>query len=301
MDDLSHNAEQLPNLLIIGAAKCGTTSLHSYLDCHPDISMASPRESGPLVDNDVGGKEMRFFWRDDWRDRLDWYRSHFTGMTTQIRGEATPAYSAHPFHAGVAERIHATVPHAQLLYLVRDPIERICSHYVQQRADGDRRPFEQRMAEWSDPDNSIVCPSRYATQVEQYLGYFSPSQLLVVDQSELGQHRRTTLQRIFAFLGVDRGFWSPALEEELNTRQDKRMLTPKGARLFNGWIDPGARRLMGGRWAQLRPYVRRALSEQVAERPAVAGELRERLIDLLQPEVDRLRELTGERFASWSL
>ena len=157
---------ELPNLVVIGSAKSGTSSLHHYLHAHPEISMAAPRESGHLRDNDASGKEMRFFWRDDWRERMSWYRSHFTDMTTPVRGEATPAYSAHPHHPEVAERMHATIPHARLLYLVRDPIDRIVSHYVQQRADGDRRSFEQRMRDYDKPENSIVCPSRYATQIE---------------------------------------------------------------------------------------------------------------------------------------
>ena len=54
-------AAALPNLLIIGAAKCGTTSLHFYLDQHPDVFMARP-DAGP-----GGQKEMRLFWRDDWQ------------------------------------------------------------------------------------------------------------------------------------------------------------------------------------------------------------------------------------------
>jgi hypothetical protein len=263
--------------------------------------MASPRESGPLVDNDVGGKEMRFFWRDDWRDRIDWYQSHFAEMTTPIRGEATPAYSSYPFHAGVAERIHTIIPDVRLLYIVRDPIARIVSHYVQQRADGDRRSFEARMDEYDKPDNSIVCPSRYATQVEQYLKLFSASQLLVIDQRQLKHQRRSTMRRIFAFLGVDQNFWSPALEQELNTRADKYTLTPMGERLFHGWIDPTCRRLMQRRWSGLRPAVRRILSEEITERPVIEGELRDRLVAMLEPEADRLRELTGEPFASWSL
>lgn len=292
---------QLPNLLIIGSAKSGTTSLHRYLDCHPEISMASPRENGRLIDNDVGGKEMRFFWRNDWRDRMDWYQSHFAEMTTPIRGEATPAYSAYPFHPGVAERIHAVIPKVRLLYIVRDPIERIVSHYVQQRADGDRRSFEERMANYDEPGHSIVCPSRYATQVEQYLTFFSASQILVIDQHELKHRRRSTLHRIFAFLGVDQDFWSPALVEELNTRADKYALTPLGERLFHGWIDPACRRLMQRHWPGLKPAVRRVLSEDIAIRPAVEGEVRDRLVATLQPEVDRLRELTGEPFANWSM
>ena len=117
----------MPNLVIIGSAKSGTSSLHHYLDCHPEISMAAPRGSGRMGDNDAAGKEMRFFWRDDWRERMSWYSSHFAPMTTAVRGEATPAYSAHPRHPEVPERIHSAIPNARLLYIVRDPIDRIVS------------------------------------------------------------------------------------------------------------------------------------------------------------------------------
>jgi len=283
-------AMTLPNLVIIGSAKSGTTSLHYYLDRHPEISMVAPRESGGLHDNDVGGKEMRLFWREDWRERLSWYESHFADLDTPIRGEATPAYSAHPFHPNVPERIHTVIPDARFLYIVRDPIDRIVSHYVQQRTDGDRRSFEERMREYDTPENSIVCPSRYATQIDQYLKFFPPSQLLVIDQHKLKHERRETLSRIFAFLGVER-----------NTRADKYALTPVGERLFYRLIDPAGRRLAPQRWRELRPSVRRGLSEKIADPPVVDGELREKLVTFLQPEVDRLRQLTGEQFEGWSL
>lgn len=263
--------------------------------------MAAPHGSGGVSDNDAAGKEMRFFWRTDWRERIDWYRSHFTPMTTSIRGEATPAYSAHPFHPGVAERIHSVIPEARLIYLVRDPIDRIVAHYVQQRVDGDWRPFEERMRDCELPEHSIVCPSRYATQVERYLAHFPASQLLVVDQHDLKHDRRETLRRIFAFLGVEREFWSAGFAEEHNMRADKHALTPLGRRMLNGWIDPLGRRLAPRRWSAARPAVRRALSRRLDERPVVEDELRERLAVMLAPEVARLRELTGQRFASWSL
>ena len=57
---LATPARALPNLLVIGAAKCGTTSLHRYLDSHPEVSMASPSHMGGAA-NDFAGKEMRFF------------------------------------------------------------------------------------------------------------------------------------------------------------------------------------------------------------------------------------------------
>lgn len=288
-------------MLIIGSAKSGTTSLHHYLDEHPEISMASPRGNGPRHDNDAAGKEMRFFWREDWRARLDWYQSHFAEMPTPIRGEATPAYSAHPFHPGVAERIHSVIPQVRLLYIVRDPIDRILSHYVQQWVDGDRRSLDERMEEYDEPANSIVCPSRYATQAERYLSLFGESQLLVIDQHELKHRRRATLQRIFAFLGVEEGFWSPVFEQELNTRAEKYALSPLGERVLHGLLDPVCGRLMPTRWPQLRSTARRALSTEMTDRPVIEGDARRRLAAMLGPEVDRLRELSGERFESWSL
>src|SRR5579859_6236482 len=137
----------LPNLIIIGAPKAGTTSLHRYLELHPQVFMASE-------------KELRYFWRDDWRERRAWYESRFDS-DAPVRGEATPAYAAYPHRPNVPERMHELVPQAKLVYLVRDPIERLLSHWVQRRSDGDRTPFERYMAEYERPDNPIVCPSRY--------------------------------------------------------------------------------------------------------------------------------------------
>jgi hypothetical protein len=295
------SATALPNLVIIGAAKCGTTSLHHYLASHPEISMAAPVARAGLLDNDAAGKEMRFFWREDWRDRIDWYCSHFACMTTPIRGEATPAYSAYPFHPGVAERIYRTVPEARLIYVVGDPIERIVAHYVQQRADGDRRTFAERMRAYNRPDSSIVCPSLYATQIEQYLQFFPTSQLLVVDQHDLRHERRDTLRRIFEFLEVDRDFWSPVFVEERNTRAHKYELTTLSGRVFDRCIDPCGRRLAPARWSTLRGHARRALARTIVDRPVVDDELRARLTAHLAPEVRRLRELTGASFPNWSL
>lgn len=291
----------LPNLIVIGSAKSGTTSLHNYLDAHPEISMATPGGSRHSLDNDAVGKEMRFFWRDDWLERMEWYQAHFATMDTAIRGEATPAYSAYPFHEKVADRIHSVVPEASLLYVVRDPIDRIVAHFVQMQADGDRRSFDDYMRVYDQPNNPIVCPSRYGTQLERYLRFFDSSQLLVIDQHDLKHRRPVVLHRIFTFLRVEPGFWSTAFEGERNTSADKYALTPLGGRVFNGLLDPTGRRLAPQRWPEMRSSVRKALSRKITERPIVEEEVREKLTRMLQPEVDRLRDLTGERFESWSL
>lgn len=293
----------LPNLLIIGSAKAGTTSLHHYLDQHPDVFMARPDgqrlEGCERAANDARPKEMRFFWRDDWRERLPWYERHFD-VPHQVRGEATPAYSAHPFHPHVAERVYATVPGAKLIYLVRDPIDRIVAHYVQLRVDGDARSFAERLRDYERPDHPIVCPSLYATQVERYLEGFPSSQLLVIDQHELRHARPNVLRRVFEFLGVDPNFDSPAFEVEQNTRDDKLALGPRAYQVYSR-LDGLGRRVTPSRWELVGPAVRRTLSQPLGDRPVVEPELRRRLTRLLAPEVHRLRGLTGHAFESWSM
>jgi hypothetical protein len=281
----------LPNLIIIGAAKAGTTSLHHYLGQHPSISMAAPAGAAE--------KEMRYFWRDDWRERRAWYESHFeTGAL--VRGEATPAYSAHPAHPHVPERMHALVPDAKLVYLVRDPIDRIVSHWVQRRADGDPTPFGAYVAECERPDNPVVCPSRYATQIEQYLRFYDRSQLLVLDQHDLRNRRRETLRQVFRFLDVDASFDSPAFDAERNTRADKvgpRQLTMRLWPIL--W--PVSRAVPRRIRDSIREPATRLLNQRIEETPTLTIDMRKHLSATLAPEVQALRELTGRPFASWSL
>src|SRR4051812_36085465 len=98
----------LPNLIIIGAARAGTTSLYHYLRSHPEIWM-SPE------------KELYFFVEDhNWKRGIEWYERHFPAGTP-VRGEASTFYTHFPIRPGVPERIAALLPSAKLIYLVRDP------------------------------------------------------------------------------------------------------------------------------------------------------------------------------------
>jgi hypothetical protein len=280
----------LPNLVIIGAAKCGTTSMHDYLSQHPQVSMAS-------AEGDVS-KELRFFWRDDWRDRVEWYSSLFGDEP--VRGEATPGYTYHPYVSGVAERMHALIPEARLIYLVRDPIDRIASHWVQRYWGGDHRSFDDWMRTYDRADNLLVCPSRYATQLDEYLRWFDMDQILVLDQHDLKHDRQATLDETFRFLGlepIDADF-----SAERNAAAEKRAPGRVGARLIEraGSSSALATRVRESVPKSLRTRARRALSQEISQ-PEIDPELRARLTELLEPEVARLREMTGKPFATWSL
>ncbi len=109
----------------------------------------------------------------------------------------------------VPRRIHSVVPEAKLIYLVRDPIDRIVAHWAQTREDGDRASLEEALADYERPDHRLVCASKYATQVEQYLEYFPAEQLLVLDMDELRREPPRDDRERFASSGSTRAFARP--------------------------------------------------------------------------------------------
>jgi hypothetical protein len=282
----SGHAGALPNLLVIGAPKCGTTSLHYYLGLHPEVYMSTP-------------KELNFFQDPDCLDKLDLYASLFD-KRSPVRGESTANYTRHPMIPGIPERISAALPDVKLIYVVREPVQRAVAHFVEAATYGsERRTFEEAFADLDDPYNLYVATSRYASQIERFLECFSPDDLLIVDHTDLRHRRAETMQQIFRFVGVDDRFTSRDFDRTLNLTGKKRTLGAAGR-----WIrqTPPARAAVRlpprFREPLLRP-VRRMLSDPV-EIPSPDSRLRERLAHALEDEVSRLRELTGKPFAGWS-
>jgi hypothetical protein len=278
----------LPNLIVIGAAKCGTTSLRAYLDLHPEIVMATTRRSS----------ELDFFSHDEqWRRGVGWYERLFSDAP--VRGEVSPSYSTFPFNASVPERMAGVVPDARLVYLVGDPIERVESQWHFAIANhAETRPFEDAIAGRYE---TYVAASRYATQLERFLPHFPQQRILVVDQHDLRRDRVATLRGIFGFLGVDESFTSPGFEQESNVTADTRHLSRLGRTTYLALHGTAGYRLthaVASRVPRRIPVLER---RSTSERPAATGELRERLVDDLGPQAERLRELTGKRFASWSI
>ena len=122
--------ELKPNLFIIGAMKCGTTSLHTYLGDHPDILMCPMKEPSHFVNSE----ELRIVWPGPSRpsfgntekDYCDLFRG---GEGKLVRGESSTAYTKLHKVTGVAKRIYDFNSDAKLIYIMRDPIERTISHY----------------------------------------------------------------------------------------------------------------------------------------------------------------------------
>jgi hypothetical protein len=274
----------MPNVLIIGGLKCGTTSVHHYMNLHPEIAMSRP-------------KELNFFVAElNWRLGPDWYRSHFPVDAT-MRGESSPHYTNHPRFRGVPDRIAELCPDASLIYMVRDPVKRMLSHYVHNIGGRyEHRPIDEALGEL---DTAYVDRSRYWTQLEQYLPRFDAERILVVAQEDLHERRAQTMREVFRFCGVDESFESEQFSREWETSKAKKgkfTLMDSAVRL------PGLRALDRNfdrlpeqlRW-MVEKVVHGGRSEPNAK-PSLDAAVRERLVEEFRGEVARLEEFCGRRF-----
>ena len=206
----------LPNLLVLGAQRAGTTSLYEHLGLHPGVWMSRT-------------KEVHYF--DNYADQpLDWYRSHFpTRRWVEARsrdlgygiavGEGSPYYL---FHPAVPGRVRAALPRARLVVLLRDPVERALSHFRHERKWGfePEESFERawdleaerlgRVGDLSAPGafdehhnhHSYVARGDYAPQLRAWLEHYPSSQLLVVRSEDLFARPSEVMGRLFRFLDL---------------------------------------------------------------------------------------------------
>ncbi len=233
----------LPDFLILGAQKAGTTALYAYLRWHPQIT-------GPSF------KEVSFFDRHYERGQR-WYRAHLPIRRSGLVGEASPSYLFHPL---APERVRRMVPHARLIALVRDPVDRAFSHYQHEVALGrEALSFEDALAREDERmqgeverlvrepayfsyawwNYTYAARGRYAEQLERWLAAFPREQLLVLFTEELAADAAGTYRRALDFLGVDaRGLDSyPRIFE----REYGGMDPATRARLKHEFADPNER------------------------------------------------------------
>jgi Sulfotransferase domain len=263
----------LPNLVVIGAQKCGTSALHYYLNLHPEIAMSRP-------------KELNFFIKKrNWDLGLEWYESHFE-EDRKVRGEASPNYTNFPRFRGVAKKMHRVLPEAKLIYLVRDPIDRMVSAFLHNQRKG---RVDGSLADViTEPGATYLRRSRYHKQVKRFARLYPSSSLMIVDQVDLLERRHETLSEVFRFLGVDDSFWTPRygrLRHE-TARPPDPVLVRVGER-----VSPSLTRRVAAR----------ASGSGSASRPLVDEDLHEELAAKLKPDTDRFREFTGRDFAHWSI
>jgi hypothetical protein len=234
----------LPDALVIGAQRAGTSSLYRYLGAHPGVAPSFR-------------KEVEYFSRYEARGE-DWYRAHFELRSGRrhLRFEATPDYLFHPL---AADRAASLVPQAKLVVLLRDPAERAWSHYRHMvrlgyetldfaaalAAEEDRcAPDLAALA--ADPDHdpkallrySYVARGHYAGQLARWYARYPRDQVLVLPSTRLFDRPAAAYGEVLSFLGL--APWSPPAFRNASAAPGAPDPTP---------IDPAARRRLDAAFA----------------------------------------------------
>jgi Sulfotransferase domain len=243
----------LPDFIVIGAAKSGTTSLYSALADHPFVEPC-------MTDNRYfdSTKEVHYF---DYNYYLgtDWYRTHFPLAQERLEferehrrrfltGEASPTYISHPWAPG---RIRELLPDVKLIAVLRNPVDRAYSHFQLSRRQGEEtiesfeeavarederlRPELERMAadrwynSWPYAMFSYLARSRYAEQLERWLELFPREQFLFLKAEDLFGEPGPVIDTVYDFLGLPAH--RPERLPRLNTAEYQTLPADTRARL----------------------------------------------------------------------
>ena len=198
--------EEAPDFIIIGGARCGTSSLYQYLKRHPQVLL--PHK-----------KELHFFDQDlNFQKGVNWYLAQFPSITDRKdwqTGEATPSYLEYP---QVAARMKELFPQVKLIVLLRNPVQRAVSWHYHQLVHGYRKgnleaAIEREMEQLAGlteselskmgrtPPNNIL-GGLYVYRLQTWMSLFPPEQILVLKSEAFWQEPAETMKQVFAFLGL---------------------------------------------------------------------------------------------------
>lgn len=211
---------RLPDFLIIGAAKSGTTTLYEYLKRHPKVYLSLPKEPCFFIElkrykewkswnNWLAKQEDGFLTEENVEQReLEWYMSLFReAKPDQICGEASTPYTHWPVYKAAPENIFKTIPNVKFIYIMRHPVDRAYSHYVQLIKNAQVRDpnFEitKTFEESIENDELYLATSNYIEQIEKYLYFFPRESFLFFLMEDLIEKPKSTLGNICDFLEID--------------------------------------------------------------------------------------------------
>jgi hypothetical protein len=271
---------RLPDFLVLGAAKAGTTSLARWLEAHPDV-FVPPQ------------KELHFFDRDrNWSRGPEWYAEFFAAAPPGSRaGEASPSYLYVP---EVADRIATLLPHAKLLAVLRNPVDRAYSHYWHARDwGGEPRSFPEVVDAILAGDTSVrpyLARGYYVEQLERYEVCFPADALSVLLFEELTADPAGVFHRVCEFLGVP-----PVVPGNVGRVYNAHTRRRSGR----------LRVLMEARQLWRRaPRVARALDRMNTAEQAyepMPAEVRARLVEHFAPYNAKLAAHLGRDLSGWSV
>lgn len=311
-----------PNFFLVGVVKGGTTSLHYYLDQHPEIYMSPVKETNFFSRHDINPAhfskayahdvkvDLPKFFASGMKDKI--HIAHITDESDYERlfdnvkdekaiGEASNSYLLYP---QAPQLIHQAYPDARIIVMLRNPVERAYSQYIMNIRLGKtletdfirevKEDNEQQIRGWG-ANHQYLYIGKYYKQLKRYFDEFPADQILICWYEEYRRDPETVLRTIYRFLGVDDNF-SPDTSEKLNTAG-----VPKYNRL-NYWINQSgiiswAKRRLPRSWRA--PFKKLMYSSDKDDLPRMTQEEREWLIEYYKEDILKLQELLDRDLSRW--
>lgn len=273
----------VPDFIIIGAMKAGTTTLYSQLAQHPEIGMSRDKETD------------FFIAEKNHRRGTAWYAAQFD-PGRPVHGEASPNYTKCRDFPGVPQRMRGYCPDVRLIYQVRDPVERAISQYRHSWAMG-KLPDDPREIEGTHEYHHLMDASHYCRQLEAFLAVFPREVVLVVDFDRLVSSPQDTMDDVLDFIGVARVEVTAPARKNAGEQMSRiptvilRASQTAAGRFVSHHVDRG-----------MRDWLRQRLARGTGRRPPeFPPEMRQRMREELRADAMRFRTLTGMSFPRWSV
>jgi hypothetical protein len=291
----------MPNFLIIGAAKAGTTALHKYLQQHPQIYLTPTKETNffafeeeKLNFQGPGDEALRNFSITD----LNTYQAEFAGVTEELAiGEACPSYLYLP---QTVVRIKKYIPDTRLIAILRNPVDRAYANFLHIVRD-DREPHQDfalalqveatRIANNWEWFWHYIQLGFYGQQLQRYYEMFAPSQIKVYLYEDLKEDAIATLQDVFRWLEVDDTF-----VPDMTLRPNKSGM-PKNKLLHQILTKPNPLKTV------LKPLlpakIRQKIQHQNLNTPQISQEVRQQLLALYRADILQCQDLIHRDLSAW--
>jgi hypothetical protein len=299
----------LPDFLVIGAPKAGTTALHAALAGHPELFMSPVKEpkffltDGPPPRRGGGPGDVQTYREHVWR-RGDYEALFGAAPPGTLRGESTPFYL---YDRRAQRRIRALIPGARMIAILRDPVERAHSNWTHLWSAG-LDPIGDFPAACADEDRRIAAGwapfwhytrlGRYGEQLDHLLDLFPREQIFALRYRDLVDAPAQALDEICAFLGVEPGIISQVPRENVTAHPEHSPSHRAVSRVLRGAAAAG-RHLPGGAGTALTQPLERFLQRSARPRQPLTWEQRQQVLAYLEDDVRLLEKITESDFGGW--
>lgn len=280
---------KLPNFIIIGAGKCGTTSLFHYLSQHPEIYMCPKKETFFFLEESNRAKNQKWGGVQS----LEEYRELFKDAPENaVIGEISTTYYSDP---NSAKAIHALLPDTKIIAILRDPSNRAFSDYLMHyNLKNKTQSFDQLIYE----TNYFVKLGFYYSQLIHYFELFDPKNIKILFYEDLLNHSEAFVKDLFSFLGVNCD-----LQVDMTKRYRDNGI-PKNKLLYTLFIKPGKIQNVTSRLLKILPNpARKELYAKIKQasvyKPTLSSSDRAKLIEIYRPEVLKLQDLLNKDLSKW--